>query len=506
VASFTGVDSRAPVIVGVAQLNRDANGDDPISLAAEAARAAADDAGPGSRLLARADSYRHVATISWPYSDEAALVAAAVGGSPRETVRTATFGGDGPLRLLSDTARSIRGGAIDLAVLTGAEAVGAVRAARRAGGPPDWPHQPSDASATRIVGEDRFASNEAELAVGLGAPVNNYALLETAIRARTGDDASTHERRIAALWSRFSGVAAENPHAKLRRRYDPDELLTSENGNRPVSAPYSKLLTANSQVDQATAVIVCSAEEATSLRVPRDRWVFVAAGAHATDEWFMTERADLASSPAIAAAGTAALAHAGLAIDDVAFVDLYSCFPSAVQIAASALGLSLQDPSRPLTLTGGLTFAGGPGNNYSSHGVAAVVGRLRDDPGSSGLTTALGWYATKHAVAVFSGEPPRSPYREIDANELIVRPAPRNARADYHGPATVEAYTIPYGRDGGAEAVIVSALTPDGERALTRSAEPEIVRGFVIGDRLGETLSMPLSATLGFTDPERMGE
>jgi acetyl-CoA C-acetyltransferase len=219
--------------------------------------------------------------------------------------------------------------------------------------------------------------------------------------------------------------------------------------------------------------------------------VFVAATAFAADEWFMTERAALTASPAISAAGGAALEHAGLTIDDVAHVDLYSCFPSAVQISASALGLALDDASRPLTLTGGLTFAGGPGNNYASHGIAAAVALLRDDPEASALTTALGWYVTKHGVGVFSGTPPAVPFRAIDANERVERPSPRTARADYRGPARLEAYTVPYSREGAPEAVIASALTPDGGRALARSIDPATVEWVLREDPLGEAVTMP---------------
>src|SRR6202035_1675746 len=154
----------------------------------------------------------------------------------------------------------------------------------------------------------------------------------------------------------------DNPHARLRQRFGTEELLSATPDNRPVSLPYLKRLTANIQVDQATGLIMCSAQAAAPAGVPRDRWVFPLASAHASDEWFMSERHELAASPAIKAVGRAALEHAGVAIDEVAHIDLYSCFPSAVQIAATELGLDAVD-GRPLTLTGGLTFAGGPGNN-----------------------------------------------------------------------------------------------------------------------------------------------
>jgi acetyl-CoA C-acetyltransferase len=485
---MTAIDPRTPVIVGAGVVTRD-GADGPIALAVEALRLALDDSGAREALLRRADSCRHVATLCWPYTDEAALIAAELGASPRETVRTVPIGGDGPQRLVSDTARAIAHGEIEVALVSGAEAMAALREQQQNGTRPTWPSQASDVAPTRVVGADRAPSNEAEAAVGLLAPVYNYALLETAVQGRAGAERDAHHRKIAELWSRFSSVAAGNPHARIRQRYDPDSLREATPDNRPVSYPYTKLLVANIGVDQATGLVICSAEAAAAAGVPRDRWVFPLAGAHATDEWFMTERAELASSPAINAAGRAALAHAAVAIDDIAYIDLYACFPSAVQIAASEFGVQSSD-GRPLTLTGGLTFAGGPGNNYASHGIAAAIAKLREDPDAFALTTALGWYATKHACGIYAGRPGARPFRAIDANELVELPPARAATATYEGPATLEAYTVPYDRAGEPEAAIVSALTPNGERALQRSADPELIGWLLEDDPLGEQITL----------------
>jgi acetyl-CoA C-acetyltransferase len=487
------IDPRTPVIVGAGQVSRDGR-DGPIALAVEALRLAAEDTGVGDALLRKADSCRHVATLCWPYTDEATLIAAELGISPRETIRTVAIGGDGPQRLVSDTALAIASGEIEIALVSGAEAMAAVRDLRESGETNGWPNQAAGAVPTRIVGSDRFPSNEAEAAVGLLAPVYNYALLESAVQARANEDRDDHARAIAELWSRFSAVAAGNPHARIRQRYGPAELIAATADNRPVSHPYLKRLVANIGVDQATGLIMCSAEAATAAGVSRDRWVFPLAGAYAADEWFMTERAELAASPAINAAGRAALRHAGVDIDDVAYIDLYSCFPSAVQIAAAELEVEPTD-ERPLTLTGGLTFAGGPGNNYSSHSIATAVGRLREDPGAFALTTALGWYASKHAIGVYGGRPGTAPFRDIDANELADRPAVRTATATYEGPATIEAYTIPYDRAGEPEAAIVSALTPDGTRALQRSTDRDVIAMLLAEDPLGQPAAFPLASS-----------
>src|SRR5205807_1630523 len=215
-----------------------------------------------------------------------------------------------------------------------------------------------------------------------------------------------HQARVGLLWSRFSEVAAANPHAWSREARTPDDIATVTAENRMIGFPYTKAMNANLDTDQAAALIVCSVEAARAAGVPEDRWVFPWAGADVHDHWWVSERADLHSSPAIRAAGRAVFGLAGIGIDDVAHVDLYSCFPSAVQIAAAELGLGLEEPDRPLTVTGGLTFAGGPGNNYATHSIATMVQRLRSSPGSHGLVTALGWFVTKHAMGVYSTTPP----------------------------------------------------------------------------------------------------
>jgi len=486
------LDPRTPVIVGAGQIvQRPGDGDlDPIGLAVEAVRRAGDDSGTGDGLLRRADSMRHVATTCWPYRDEAALIAAALGIVPRETVRTTLFGGDGPQRLVGDTARSIANGQLEVAVVSGAEAVASVLALQRAGTRPTWAEQSGDVEPAHVLGTDRAPTSEAEMAVGLMAPIYNYALLETAVRASSGADAHEHMQQLGALWSRFSEVAATNPYAWLPQGRTAAELIEPSSANRPVAAPYLKLLTANIQVDQASALILCSAHAAEAAGVPRDRWVFVRSTAYAHEEWFMSERGELAAAPAIRAAGKAALGHAGVGIDDVAHIDLYSCFPSAVQIAARELDVPLDDPARPLTVTGGLTFAGGPGNNYAGHSIATLVQRLRAEGAGFGLATAVGWYLTKNAVGVYSAQPPAQPFRDIDAGEPIERPAPRQAGSDYSGTATLEAYTVPYARDGTPEAAIVSAIAPDGTRALVRSGDEDLIAALLEADPLGSEVTV----------------
>jgi acetyl-CoA C-acetyltransferase len=485
------VDPRTPVIVGAGQvLRHDVPGEEspePAALIAAALRRAGEDSGTGERLLRCADSVGCVPTIGWRYPDAAALVAEDLGAHPRETVQSAAIGGDGPQLLLNDTASAIAAGQLDVALLGGGEAVASQRAAERAGQAPLWRHQNERARPTRTIGEDRPPVNEAEAAAGLAPPVFMYALIESAVRAASGATPEAHLAQIAELWSRFSAVAAENPHAWIRRAYTPAQIATPSPENRLVSTPYTKLLTANIQVNMASGLILASAGAARRAGVPKDRWVFVHAGAQARDEWHVSERERLDASPAIHAIGHDALRHTGVAIDEIAHIDLYSCFPAAVEIAARELGLTLDDPARPLSVTGGLTFAGGPGNNYSSHAIASLVQLLRRDPGAYGLATALGWYLTKHAIGVYSARPPRQPFASFDSRPE--RP-PRRARSDCAGPATIEACTVTHQRDGSPDAAIVSALTPSGERALVRTGDRDVIDAILAEDPSGWSIGI----------------
>ena len=216
-----------------------------------------------------------------------------------------------------------------------------------------------------------------------------------------------------------------------------------------------------------------SVATARALGVPHDRWVYVWGTGQAHDRWFVSERVDYTSSPALREAARQALDAACIGIERVDHLDLYSCFPSAVQIGRDMLGISPDDP-RPLTLTGGLPYFGGPGNNYSMHAIAEVMARARARPGSVGLVTALGWYLTKHAVGVYAAAPKEGRF-------VREEPAPRQALLDAQaapalaaepsGDATIETYTVLHDRDGAPVRGLVIGRLADGRRFLAATPD-----------------------------------
>jgi acetyl-CoA C-acetyltransferase len=303
-----------------------------------------------------------------------------------------------------------------------------------------------------MLGGDMPGNSDFEQSRGVVLPVQVYPMFENALRAAAGRSIEEHDRAVAGLWARFSEVAAGNPWAWSPMARSAAEIATVTPENRMVAFPYRKLMNSNIQTDQAAAVILCSVDAARRFRVPEDRWVFPLAGADSHDTWFVSERRDFVSAPGLRAAFEA------VRPDAVDHVDLYSCFPSAVEIAAAELGLALD---RQLTVTGGLSFAGGPGNGYVLHSIASTVDVLRRDPGSTGLVTGVGWYLTKHSLGLYSTTPPADGFRALAPEPP---PVGHTVAPDYAGPCTVETYTITYTRDREPEQGLFALLTPDGAR------------------------------------------
>jgi acetyl-CoA C-acetyltransferase len=254
-----------------------------------------------------------------------------------------------------------------------------------------------------------------------------------------------------------------------------------------IGSPYTKLMNSNNAVEQGAGVILCSAERATALGVPRDRWVFPHSGTDTHDHYFVSNRDSLGASPAMRIGGTAALQLAGVGVDDLAHVDLYSCFPSAVEIAATEIGLSLD---RPLTVTGGLSFAGGPWNNYVMHSIATMADVLRADPGSVGLVTANGGFITKHAFGVYSTEPPAQPFQHAEPQAEVDALPRRELCEEPDGAASVETWTVMHDRDGSPETGILAALLDDGRRAWGTTTEPAVVKAMSTEDLAGRRATL----------------
>jgi acetyl-CoA C-acetyltransferase len=489
------LDPRTPVLIGCGQFAQHAGSVetalDPVSMMTQATRLACSDAGltniPDPDLIAV------VALLSWRYGDPAYLVGQQLGVTPGRTVLT-THGGNSPQSLVNKTALQIRNGEVDFAILTGGEASRTRGRAKKQGVELHWPKAP-EGREPDMTGEDLDMSHPVERAVGIFMPLQIYPMFETAIRNAAGR--TVDEQRVVAseLWSRFSAVAAHNPHAWLQVERSAEEIRTPTPNNRMIGFPYTKYMNSNNDVDMAAALVMCSAGRAEELGVPRDRWVFIHAGTDCHEHKYVSNRWSFASTPAIELGGRRALELAGLTIADIDIVDLYSCFPSAVQLGAQSLGLTLE---RQLTRTGGLPFAGGPWNNYVMHAIAAVMDDVRAAPGANGLVWANGGYATKHAFGIYSTNPPEHGFRHASPqDEIDAMPRREVAEAeDAAGPATIEVYSVMHDRDGNPEIAYAACLLADGRRAWARSTDRALAEAMCEGEWVGREATLTADGTL----------
>ncbi len=455
------LDPRTPVLVGYGQVNQLESdpGIEPVDLMERAARSATD-----PRVLEAVDSVRIVNLLSWRYRNPGMLLAQRI-RAPYAEGRYTSIGGNVPQSLVNQTCLDIQQGRVDTVLIAGAETWRTRTKVRAAGGKLDYTKQDDTVPVPQGADNEFAMAGPVELRIHLDRPSYVYPMFEQALRITAGETPDEHRRRIGELWAGFSAVAQANPHAWSRDPVTAEEISQPSPSNRMISWPYTKLMNSNNMVDQGAALILMSAEKATHLQIPTDRWVFPHAGTDAHDTYLIGERAEFDRSPAIRIAGRRALELAGKGGDDMDFVDVYSCFPSAVQVAARELGLPL-DGDRPLTVTGGLTFAGGPWNNYVTHSIATMAERLAASPGTLGLVTANGGYLTKHSFGVYGTEPPSGEFLWENVQSAVDAEPTRVAEDVWEGVGTVESWTTPVSRDGAAEKVFLAVRTPADTRAL----------------------------------------
>ncbi len=473
---------RTPVLIGCGQVNQqDENPSvEPIDLMAAAARSAAD-----PRVLAAVDSIRVVKILSWRYRDPGRLLAQRIRARDAST-RYTGVGGNVPQTLVNQACLDIQSGRADLVVIAGAETFRTRTRLRNRGVKPDWTSEDESVPFADGANEGEPLVGQAETRIKLNRAPYFYAMFEQALRINAGEPSDAHRRRIGELWSQFSAVAEDNPYAWSRKALSADEIWQPSADNRMISWPYTKLMNSNNMIDQGAAIILASAEKATYLQIPTERWVFPYAGTDAHDTYAIGEREELHRSPAIRIAGRRVLELAGVGLGDIDHVDLYSCFPSAVQVAAIELGLT-GDP-RPLTVTGGLTFAGGPWNNYVTHSIATMAERLVANPGERGLISANGGWLTKHSFGVYGTTPPEHEFRWENVQSAVDAEPTRKAEVEWSGVGTVETWTTPFDRHGSAEKVYVAVRTPEDSRTLaviTDAAEADAtIRADIAGAKI----------------------
>jgi acetyl-CoA C-acetyltransferase len=498
------VHPRTPVLVGVAQyVDRDSEplaALSPADMLARVARGAVADCG-GNGVEAALDTVAVIRLFAdsspafrspfGEYSNLPRSLANRIGASPRELIYP-PVGGNTPQMMVNLLAERIAEGEADVALIAGCEPLRTQARAQKAGVRLQWGEDTGDAPDT--LEKEKPMISRHEIAHGIIMPVGVYPLFENAVGHHYGRSPVEHREAIGRLMAPFTKVAAANPYAALPVERSPEELVTPTDDNRYIGYPYTKYLNANMFVDQAAALLLMSSEAADRLGVPPEKRVYLHGCADTHEKILVSERVNYWSSPAVKVGAAHALAQAGKTPADLAHIELYSCFPVAVEIAADMIGIAHDDP-RGLTLTGGLPYFGGPGNNYSAHGIAEMVGRCRKQPGSFGLVFANGGYLTKHGFGVYSATPTKGAWtRAAPATyqaEIDAMPSPPLVEKP-QGAGTVETYTVMFDKGRPAFGIVIGRLDGGG-RFLSQMNDKldELIDKPVIGRRVTVTAGDP---------------
>jgi len=460
---------RIPVIIGVGQVNDrtedHAVAPDSLGLMEAALRCADADAGGG--WLTQLNSLAVVDQISFPdLGDVSRLLATQLGAAPRLCEKTRLANGDSPILLLNQAANRIGSGEIDVAAVVGGEALRT--AARRAAAAAAVPgtHDAVRTSAARAAPAYRHR-------YGLITPIEVYPLYENAGRAAYGQSLAEGQEETGEIWARFSQVAATNPGAWIRKPVSAEVVRTPSKDNRPLAFPYNKLMVANSSVNQGAGFIVTSLAKALAHGLSEQQFVYVGHGAAAHEPDDFLERDAYFHSVSMAVSLQRTLEMNALGVDDLDFVELYSCFPCVPKMARRVIGWPVE---KPATVFGGLTFGGGPIGNYMSHAVVSMVQALRNG-GVNGLLFANGGFAThNHSIILSRRPPPPGTFpqnfdfqAEADSRRGPIPPLVEG----YIGPGVIETFTVLYERDGSPRFGVIVARNPAGGRFLAKVSKDD---------------------------------
>lgn len=427
------MNSRLPCIVGVAQKtwrSEDGDAPHPLQQNLEVCNQAVADCGSPA-IITHVDELDVVRSLSWHYDDFPGELASAL-GLPQGARRLSGMSGTGPQRFLSDAAEKILKGERRAALVTGAEALATRRRAKKSGRTLAWP---------KAQGRQEYPfedpAHPSESSHHIHQAYTTFAILDSARRAHLGITPDENRQQEAAMMAELSQRAADNPLAWFRNAHTAESLYNMTDNDRMVSSPFTRNTMAFMDVDMAAALLITSHDLADELGIPVTKRIYLHGWGYAKAVPYIAQRPELFDSPAMRSASGQAFTMAGKRPSDIDFLDIYSCFASNVNFTRDVLGIADDDP-RPLTVTGGLPYFGGPGNNYTTHSIAAMVERLRENRGCSGLVTAVGMHMTNHSFAIYCSEPQdigkvSQPWLDSESREIAL---------EVNGPATILGYTV----------------------------------------------------------------
>ncbi len=505
------VDPRTPCIIGVAAHTwhpedaGPAGAPEPLDMWEHVARQAATDVGAThageADLLAALDSVQIVYCQTWQYDDPVARLAQRIGADPRHR-HYSGIGGTTTQQLVNETSEAMLRGEMDLALITSAEALATKRQRKRAG--ERWVGSFPPADKRPFPWES--APDPVEVAHEVFQAWLTFAVFDSARRAELGIGLDDYRAQIGEMLAPMTQIAARNPNAWYRVERSAREIVDARPDNRMVGYPYTKYMVSVMNVDMAGALVLATHGRADTLGVPSERRVYPRGWCYARDPVLVAEHADLGRSPAMAAAAAEAMRAANIGIDDVGYLDLYSCFASSLHFARDALGLAADDP-RGLTVTGGLPYHGGPASGYLTHSIAAMVEKLRADRETAGIVSGVGMHMTKHVYGVYAAAPgPVAPPAAAEAQRVADRAGRARVVAEHDGDATVGAYSVVHGRDGQPEWALLVCDLPGGSRTYAQVRDPALCLAAESSEVVGTTVRLETITVEGPMGEQRVNQ
>ena len=479
------LDPRTPVLVGAASVQQKVDdpmlASEPLALMEEVLRRAVEDAG-SKALLESVDSIWAPRGF-WAYADPGQILAERFGATGVRTIVAEI--GILQTTVLGKAAEAIRDGESEIAMIVGAEARDRAARLGRAGLEVPLTEQ-AEGTPGRVLSPAAEIMGQFEIDLGLITPTIQYAMIDNALRAHEGQTMEDHRSELGALWGSFNDVAVANESAWNRTPMSAEEIVTPSEKNRMLSYPYTKSLVSQWNVNQAAGLILCSLEKAQSLGLDESRFIYPLAVVDSEHMVTLSERRDLWRSPGFELAGAKAFELVGRNVSEIEHVELYSCFPAAVRVQQRELGIPLD---RLVTQTGGMTFGGGPLNNFVLQAWVKMIERMRSDPGSHGLVTAISGLITKQGVSVLAPEPSQPFVHETVTEAAKASWATIEVERERTGRAKVSSYTVSHARDA-ASGVALALDFEDTGRTLRVVQDPEWMEAGSRGELIGREVDV----------------
>ena len=121
---------------------------------------------------------------------------------------------------------------------------------------------------------------------------------------------------------------------------------------------------------------------------------------------------------------------------------------------------------------------------------------LRAHPGEIGLVSGLSYFATSHAIGIYSTTPPPQAFRHEDLQGAIDRNPIEVVDPELTGEVTVETYTIAHDREVGPVAATFAVRDAAGTRGWATLGKMDELRSIAGSELIGTKGSLGHDGTL----------